>query len=153
MRVVLQRVSHASVSVDGEVVGSIDEGLLLLVGVADGDDGDTARRMAKKCAEMRIFTDDEGRFDRSLLDVGGAALVVSQFTLLADVRKGRRPSFVGAAGPDVASPICDEFSAALRDLGVVVQGGRFGAHMMVDLVNDGPVTIVVDSGDLDRPRR
>ncbi len=152
MRVVLQRVSEASVLVDGEVVGSIDRGLLLLVGVAEGDDDATARRVAVKCAEMRIFADDDGRFDRSLVDVGGAALVVSQFTLLADVRKGRRPSFIAAAQPDVAAPLCDLLAQALRDLGVRVETGRFGAKMDVSLVNDGPVTIVVDSGALDAPR-
>lgn len=152
MRVVLQRVSEASVSVDGEVVGAIDRGLMLLVGVAEGDDDATARRVAMKCAEMRIFPDDAGRFDRSLIDIGGAALVVSQFTLLADVRKGRRPNFLEAAHPNVAAPLCDVFAQALRDLGVRVETGRFGAKMDVSLVNDGPVTIVVDSNDLDQPR-
>lgn len=146
MRVVLQRVSHASVKVDGEVVGAVGAGLLLLVGVAEGDDGATARRLATKCAEMRIFAGDDGRFDRSLIDISGEALVVSQFTLLADARKGRRPSFVAAASPEVAAPICDAFAAALRELGVHVATGVFGAKMMVELVNDGPVTIVVDSG-------
>ena len=153
MRVVLQRVSHASVTVDGEVVGAIpyrdigqvSAGLLLLVGVAEGDDDATARRMATKCAEMRIFAGDDGRFDRSLIDIGGEALVVSQFTLLADVRKGRRPSFIAAAAPEIASPICDAFAAALRELGIRVATGVFGAKMQVELVNDGPVTIVVDS--------
>ena len=153
MRVVLQRVSSASVVVDGAVVGAIDAGLLLLVGVATGDDGEIARRVADKIAEMRIFADDAGRFDRSLLDTGGAALVVSQFTLLADIRKGRRPSFITAAAPDVAAPIVDAFCAALAARGIVVATGVFGAKMSVALVNDGPVTIIVDSGDLDRPRR
>ena len=152
MRVVIQRVSEASVSVDGEVVGAIDRGLLLLVGVAEGDDEATARRVAAKCAEMRIFADDTGRFDRSLVDVGGAALVVSQFTLLADVRKGRRPSFIAAAHPDVAAPLCEIFAQSLRDLGLRVDTGRFGAKMEVSLMNDGPVTIVVDSAELDQPR-
>jgi len=141
------------VRVDGETVGAIDGGLLLLVGVADGDDEATARRTAQKCAEMRIFADDEGRFNRSLLDINGAALVVSQFTLLADVRKGRRPSFTAAGSPDTASALVDAFSDALRELGVRVESGRFGAHMEVELVNDGPVTIVLDSADLERPRR
>lgn len=152
MRVVLQRVSQASVSVDGAVLGAINAGLLLLVGVADGDDDATARKLAAKCAEMRIFSDDGGRFDRSLTDVGGAALVVSQFTLLADVRKGRRPSFIAAAQPDIAAPLCEVFAQSLRDLGVRVETGRFVAMMEVSLVNDGPVTIVVDSVELDQPR-
>lgn len=152
MRVVLQRVSQASVSVDGAVLGAINAGLLLLVGVADGDDDATARKLAAKCAEMRIFSDDGGHFDRSLTDVGGAALVVSQFTLLADVRKGRRPSFIAAAQPDIAAPLCEVFAQSLRDLGVRVETGRFGAMMEVSLVNDGPVTIVVDSVELDQPR-
>jgi D-tyrosyl-tRNA(Tyr) deacylase len=153
VRVVLQRVARASVSVDGEVVGSIEHGLLLLVGVAEGDTEETARKMALKCVEMRVFADDDGRFDRSLLDVGGSALVVSQFTLLSDVRKGRRPSFVAAAPPEIAEPLCDAFAQALRDHGVPVATGRFGAKMQVELQNDGPVTIVIDSADLDQPRR
>jgi D-tyrosyl-tRNA(Tyr) deacylase len=153
LRIVLQRVTRASVRIDGETVGAIDAGLLLLVGVADGDDEATARRLAQKCAEMRIFADDEGRFNRSLLDITGGALVVSQFTLLADVRKGRRPSFTDAAAPEVASALVDAFADALREMGIRLESGRFGAHMEVELVNDGPVTIVLDSGDLDRPRR
>jgi D-tyrosyl-tRNA(Tyr) deacylase len=153
LRIVLQRVSRASVRIDGETAGAIDGGLLLLVGVADGDDDATASRLAQKCAEMRIFADDEGRFNRSLLDISGAALVVSQFTLLADVRKGRRPSFIDAAAPEVASALVDAFADALRALGVRVETGRFGAQMEVEMVNDGPVTIVLDSADLDRPRR
>lgn len=153
MRIVLQRVSRASVSVEGERVGSIGRGLLILVGVADGDTEAEVRRMGQKCAEMRIFADDEGRFNRSLLDIGGEALVVSQFTLLADVRRGRRPSFAGAAGPELAEPLVEAFAAALREAGVRVATGRFGAKMAVELVNDGPVAIVIDSADLDRPRR
>lgn len=157
MRVVLQRVSRASVTVEGEVAGAIGRGLLLLVGVGRTDTDEVARRLAVKCAEMRIFVDDEGRFSRSLLDVdaqaGAEALVVSQFTLLADVRKGRRPAFVDAAPPDIAAPIVEAFAEGLRSLGVRVATGVFGAHMLVDSVNDGPVTIVVDSEELDRPRR
>ncbi len=145
MRVVLQRVSHASVTVNGDAVGAIGTGLLLLVGVAEDDDAATARRIATKCAEMRVFAGDDGRFDRSLIDIGAEALVVSQFTLLADVRKGRRPSFIAAAAPEIASPICDAFAATLRELGVRVATGVFGAKMLVALANDGPVTIVVDS--------
>lgn len=153
MRIVLQRVTRASVLVEGETVGEIETGLLLLVGAAISDDESTARRLARKCAEMRIFADEEGRFDRSLLDINGAALVVSQFTLLADVRKGRRPSFTDAAPPDVAEPLIAAFARELESLAVSVATGRFGAHMEVSLVNDGPVTIVLDSADLDRPRR
>jgi D-tyrosyl-tRNA(Tyr) deacylase len=153
LRIVLQRVTHAAVRVDGETLGAIGPGLLLLVGVAHDDDTDVARRLAQKCAELRIFRDDAGRFNRSLLEVGGEALVVSQFTLLADVRRGRRPGFTDAAPPDVAAPIVDAFADELRSVGVRVATGRFGAMMEVDLVNDGPVTIVIDSVDLDRPRR
>lgn len=153
MRVVVQRVSRASVAVGGEGVAAVGRGLLLLVGVAEGDDQAEARRMAGKCADMRIFPDDEGRFNLSVTDVDGEALVVSQFTLLADVRRGRRPSFTGAAAPKVAEPLVEAFAGALRDAGVPAQTGRFGAKMQVELVNDGPVTIVLDSADLDRPRR
>jgi D-tyrosyl-tRNA(Tyr) deacylase len=153
LRVVLQRVSRASVHVDDERIAAIGSGLLLLVGAAAGDDDDAGRRLARKCAEMRIFADDEGRFNRSLLDINGEALVVSQFTLLADVRKGRRPSFLDAAAPDQAEPLVEAFASEIEALGVRVGRGRFGAHMRVELINDGPVTVVVDSADLDRPRR
>jgi D-tyrosyl-tRNA(Tyr) deacylase len=153
VRIVLQRVASASVGVEGEQIAAIGPGLLLLAGIADGDDAATAARLARKCAELRIFADDEGRFEHSLLDTGGEALVVSQFTLLADVRKGRRPSFVAAAAPERAAPLVDAFADALRSLGVPVACGRFGAHMRVSLENDGPVTIVLDSADLERPRR
>jgi D-tyrosyl-tRNA(Tyr) deacylase len=153
MRVVIQLVSQASVTVDGERVGAISAGLLILVGVADGDTEDLARVLATKCGEMRIFSDADGKFNLSLLETGGEALVVSQFTLLADVRKGRRPSFVAAAAPEVAEPIVDAFAGALSEAGVRVETGRFGAKMQVDLVNEGPVTITLDSDELDRPRR
>lgn len=153
MKVVLQRVAGASVNVDGETIASIGPGLLLLVGVADGDDEAEARRTAGKCAEMRIFSDDDGRFNLSLLDTGGEALVVSQFTLLAGVRRGRRPSFDDAARPEEAEPLVEAFAEELRRLGVETKTGRFGAKMSVGLVNDGPVTIIIDSADLDRPRR
>jgi D-tyrosyl-tRNA(Tyr) deacylase len=153
VRVVLQRVERACVAVDGSVVGEIGAGLLLLIGVASGDDGATARRLADKIVELRIFADDAGRFDRSLIDSGGAAVVVSQFTLLANVRRGRRPGFTDAASPDLAERIIEVFCDALRARGVAVATGRFGAKMSVSLVNDGPVTIVVDSADLDQPRR
>ena len=153
MRIVLQRVTRASVSVDGDVVGAIDAGLLILVGVADGDSEAQATALARKVAGLRIFADEEGRFNESVLDIGGAALVVSQFTLHADVRKGRRPSFTGAARPEVAEPLCDAFAEALRSEGVPVESGVFGAMMSVELVNDGPFTVVIDSADLERPRR
>jgi D-tyrosyl-tRNA(Tyr) deacylase len=153
VRIVLQRVTRAAVRVDGDVIASIGPGLLLLVGIAAEDDDDTARRLARKCFEMRIFRDDEGRFDRSLAEAGGNVLVVSQFTLLADVRKGRRPAFTAAAPPEVAQARIAAFVDELRTLGANVSTGRFGAMMEVELVNDGPVTIFVDSADLDRPRR
>jgi D-tyrosyl-tRNA(Tyr) deacylase len=153
MRIVAQRVSGASVRVEGEVIASIGGGLLLLVGVADGDAEAEARRLAQKCAGMRIFPDDEGRFNRSLLEAGGEALGVSQVTLLADVRRGRRPSFAAAAAPQIAEPLVERFAETLRGLGIATQTGRFGAKMQVELVNEGPVTIVVDSDEMERPRR
>ena len=153
MLAVLQRVTRASVAVDGETISSIDAGLLVLVGIAQGDRPEDAVKLAKKAADLRIFSDEDDRFSVSLLDSGGEALVVSQFTLLADVRKGRRPSFVAAASPDEAAPLVDAFAQALRDLGVAVQTGRFGSYMQVSLENDGPVTIILDTADLDRPRR
>jgi D-tyrosyl-tRNA(Tyr) deacylase len=139
VRAVVQRVSRAS-SAPG---GSIGPGLCILLGVADGDDAAAAVRLAEKVARLRIFENDDGKFDRSLLETGGAALVVSQFTLLADTAKGNRPSFSGAAQPDVAQPLYERFCAALSALGVPVQTGVFGARMAVELVNDGPVTIVL----------
>lgn len=153
MKVVLQRVSRASVSVGGSVVGAIDRGLLILVGVAEGDTRSQAEALARKVSGLRIFADSEGRFNESLLDVNGAALVISQFTLHADVRKGRRPSFTGAARPELAEPLVDHFAESLRAQGVPVQTGEFGAMMSVELINDGPFTVVVDSADLERPRR
>jgi D-tyrosyl-tRNA(Tyr) deacylase len=152
MRVVVQRVARAAVSVDGESVASIGPGLLVLVGVGEGDDEAEAKRIAGKCAELRIFSDDDGRFNLSLLDTGGEALVISQFTLFADVRRGRRPSFA-AARPETAEPLVEAFAEELRRLGVPTQTGRFGAKMSVELVNDGPVTVIVDGAELDRPRR
>jgi D-tyrosyl-tRNA(Tyr) deacylase len=153
MRVVLQRVNRASVTVDNDVVGEIGPGLLLLVGIAPDDDAALAERMARKCAEMRLFAADGGGFERSLVDIAGAALVVPQFTLLADVRKGRRPSFIDAAPPEHAAPLVERFAEALQSAGVRVATGRFGAKMLVESVNDGPVTIIVDSASLERPRR
>ncbi|MYE06964.1 MAG: D-tyrosyl-tRNA(Tyr) deacylase [Chloroflexi bacterium] len=153
MRIVLQRVTRASVSVGGAVVGAIDRGLLILVGVAQEDTPLQAEALARKVSGLRIFADSDGRFNRSLLDVGGEALVVSQFTLHADVRKGRRPSFTGAARPELAEPLVDHFAESMRAQGVPVQTGQFGAMMSVELVNDGPFTVVIDSADLERPRR
>ncbi len=148
MRAVLQRVSRAAVTVAGEPVAAIGRGLVVLVGVAQGDSTEEARKLARKAAELRIFPDAEGRFNLSLLDVDGEALVVSQFTLLADVRRGRRPSFTHAARPEAAEPLVEAFAQAMREAGVSVQTGRFGARMAVELVNDGPVTIVLDSREL-----
>jgi len=153
VRVVIQRVVRASVSAGHERLGAIGAGLLLLVGVALGDDAQVARRLASKCAEMRLFPGGSAsHVERSLLDAGGEALVVSQFTLLADTRKGRRPSFAAAAPPEAAEPVVAAFVDHLRALGLTVATGRFGAMMHVELVNDGPVTIVLDSADVDRPR-
>jgi len=145
MRAVLQRVSRASVTVEGEAVGAIGPGLLVLLGVAPDDTTARIAWMADKAANLRIFADGEGKMNRSLLESGGAMLVVSQFTLYGDTRKGRRPSFTGAAGPEVAVPLYEAFLAAVRGLGVRVEAGRFGADMQVELVNDGPVTLVVDA--------
>ncbi len=153
MKAVIQRVIRASVSVDGETVGAIGPGLAVLLGVAEGDTAEEAHRLARKTAELRIFSDADGRFNLSLLDTAGEALVVSQFTLLAQTRKGRRPSFSHAAPPEVAEPLVEEYEAALRRLGVRVASGRFQAHMQVEILNDGPVTIILDSAELERPRR
>lgn len=144
MRVVAQRVSGARVQVDGRTVGQIDSGLLLLVGAGEGDSESHAFRLAEKCAQLRIFDDEQGRFDRSLLDTGGSALVVSQFTLYGDCRKGRRPSFSEALDPERAEPLVESFVAALRALGVRVETGVFGASMKVELSNEGPVTLILE---------
>jgi D-tyrosyl-tRNA(Tyr) deacylase len=153
MRAVIQRVSEASVVVDGLVVGEIGRGLLVLLGVGRGDGAAEANLLAEKIANLRIFPDDGGRFNRSLLDVAGSALVVSQFTLYADTRRGRRPSFSDAALPEVAASHVEAFAAALVERGIPVAKGVFGAHMRVALVNDGPVTIVLDSATFGEPRR
>lgn len=147
MRIVLQRVNRASVSVDGEPTGEIETGLLVLVGIARGDDERDARVAAAKLVGMRIFPDDDGKMNVGLADAGGAVLLVSQFTLLADVRKGRRPAFTEAADPRIAVPTLAALVEAIEAEGVQVEQGRFGAHMLVDLVNDGPVTIVFDVVD------
>ena len=143
MRAVVQRVSGARVLVGGQARAEIGAGLCVLLGIAREDDTAAAERLAGRIARLRIFENDEGRFDRSLLDVGGAALVVSQFTLLADTAKGNRPSFIGAAPPEEAEPLYERFCEALRALGIEVATGVFGARMAVELVNDGPVTIVL----------
>jgi D-tyrosyl-tRNA(Tyr) deacylase len=144
VRAVVQRVASARVRVGGEVQAEIDAGVCVLLGVARGDGAEDAARLAGKVARLRIFENEEGRFDRSLLDTGAAALVVSQFTLIADTAKGNRPSFSEAAPPEAAEPLYEGFCAALRQLGVRVETGVFGARMAVELVNDGPVTIVFD---------
>lgn len=152
MRAIIQRVTEAAVRVDGQVVGQIGLGMLILLGVGIGDGTAEAELLAAKCVGLRIFADDAGRFDRSLLDVGGAALVVSQFTLYAQLRKGRRPSFTEAAPPELAAPLVDYFAARLRALGVHVACGVFGADMQVALVNAGPVTISLDTELWREPR-
>jgi D-tyrosyl-tRNA(Tyr) deacylase len=145
MRALLQRVTRASVRVGGAEAAVIGPGLLVLLGVAPDDEDGTARTLAAKVANLRIFRDDAGLTNRSLIDVGGSALVVSQFTLFADTRKGRRPSFLGAAPPEVAEARYEVFARALEELGVTVQRGRFRAEMEVELVNDGPMTVWLDT--------
>ena len=145
MRLVVQRVSSAAVTVDGETVGAIGHGALVLVGVAAGDTPEVADRMAAKLAGLRYFPDADGRTNLAIAEAGGAFLVVSQFALLADLRRGRRPGFTDAALPDVAEPLVERFAAHLRGEGHTVETGRFGADMMVELVNDGPFTLLIDS--------
>jgi D-tyrosyl-tRNA(Tyr) deacylase len=144
MRVVVQRVSSASVTIDGNVVGEIGRGLLLLVGFRQEDGDAQLRWMADKILGLRIFPDDEGKMNRSVVDVGGALLVVSQFTLYGDVERGRRPSFIEAARPEIAIPLYESFLSILRAGPCPVQTGQFGAMMQVSLVNDGPVTLIID---------
>jgi D-aminoacyl-tRNA deacylase len=145
MRVVLQRVSRAEVHIDGDVVGSVARGYLVLVGFADGDSGEAVDWMADKVIGLRVFPDDDGKMNLSLDEIGGGLLVVSQFTLYGDTRKGRRPSFVGASAPDVAVPLYERFVAALRSRSNgSVETGSFGAEMQVELVNDGPVTLILE---------
>jgi D-tyrosyl-tRNA(Tyr) deacylase len=145
MRAVVQRVSRAEVRADARLSGEIGHGLVILLGVARGDGEAEAVRLAGKVARLRVFENDEGRFDLSVLDVGGWALAVSQFTLIADTAKGNRPSFTDAAPPEEAEPLYERFCAALRAEGVRVERGVFGARMELELVNDGPVTIVLDT--------
>jgi len=144
VRLVVQRVTRASVTVDGRVVGEIGRGFLILAGFTGTDTDDAIEWMADKLAHLRVFPDDDGKMNRSLLEAGGAALVVSQFTLYGDARKGRRPSFVDAAPPEIAEPLYQRLAAALRARGVPVATGEFGAMMAVELVNDGPVTLVIE---------
>ena len=148
MRALVQRVSRASVTVEGQVVGKIGQGLLILLGVGQQDGEAQVKLLSEKIVHLRIFEDEAGKMNLSLLDVGGAALVVSQFTLYADTRKGRRPSFIAAAAPGIAEPLVERFKTALVAHGISVEGGIFGAHMDVALVNDGPVTIWLDSEQL-----
>jgi D-tyrosyl-tRNA(Tyr) deacylase len=145
VRAVVQRVREASVAVEGDIVATCGAGLVVLLGVADTDTREDAERIAGKVARLRVFADDDGRFDRSLVDVNGEALVVSQFTLIADTRKGNRPSFTDAATPDRAKPLYESFCAALEGAGVRVEQGVFGVRMELSLVTDGPVTIVLDT--------
>ena len=144
MRLVLQRVSEASVSVAGQMVAQIGPGLVILVGIGPMDGQEQAAYLAEKTAQLRIFEDENGKMNRSLIDTGGEAIVVSQFTLFADTRKGRRPSFISAALPEAASPLVNHFVELLRQKGIPTQTGVFGEHMQVALVNDGPVTIWIE---------
>ena len=145
MRVVLQRVAHASVTVDGEIIGKIQRGFLLLVGVTHDDAMEDMEYLVRKIVQMRIFEDEEGKLNRSIQDIGGEILLVSQFTLYADTKKGNRPSFSKAAPGDVALEMFEQFNGLLRDTGIPVETGQFGADMKVELLNDGPVTILLDS--------
>jgi len=144
MRAILQRVNFGQVTIDGQTVADIQTGLVILLGIGHGDDQARATQLVKKIAQLRIFEDENGKMNLSLLDIGGAAIVVSQFTLYADTRKGNRPSFTDAAPPELASPLVDFFVQELRGLGIPVQTGEFGAHMFVHLQNDGPVTISLE---------
>ena len=147
MRALLQRVTRADVRVTGEVIGSIDGGLVILLGVGPTDTPQVAADLARRVTELRIFRDEDGRTNRSVMDVGGSVLAISQFTLYADTRRGRRPGFTGAAAPELADDLYRQFVAALRALDVTVEMGRFGAEMAVELVNDGPFTIWLDTDD------
>jgi D-tyrosyl-tRNA(Tyr) deacylase len=147
MRIVLQRVSRASVTIGGQVRGRIERGFCILAGFAHADTADGVEWMAEKVAGLRLFSDAEGKMNLALADVGGAVLVISQFTLYGNTEKGRRPSFVGAAAPEIAIPLYERFIAALRDRGLTVATGEFGAHMDVEIHNDGPVTLILERGD------
>lgn len=145
MRIVLQRVKSGRVLVAGHAIAEIGKGLVILLGIGPSDGEAQARTLSEKIAHLRIFEDEQGKMNRSLLDVGGQAMVVSQFTLFADTRKGRRPSFVEAAPPEVARPLVQRFAELLRELGVPTQTGEFAAHMLVEIANDGPVTIWLEA--------
>ncbi len=144
MRALVQRVSEARVRVDGEIIGEIKHGVLALIGIAHDDTPEQATRLAEKVANLRIFTDDDDKMNLSVLDVGGSVLAISQFTLYGDTRKGRRPSYINAARPEVAEPLCDAVVEALRALDVPVETGRFRTDMKVELINDGPVTLSIE---------
>ena len=144
MKAVLQRVSKGSVSVSGDHIAEISHGLVILLGVGPDDTREIAQTFAKKIAQLRIFPDDMGKMNLSLLDIGGDALVVPQFTLFADTSRGHRPSFVKAAPPEIAKPLVEKFTSSLNELGVPTEEGEFGAHMLVEILNDGPVTIVIE---------
>lgn len=148
MRIVLQRVKQSAVSIDGACHGAIEKGFLALVGFCPTDTEAVLPKLIDKLVHLRVFEDENGKMNRSLLDIGGSVLSVSQFTLYADCRKGRRPSFTGAARPELAEPLYEAFNARLLELGVHVETGVFGADMQVSLVNDGPVTILLDSSEL-----
>ncbi|MEO8199017.1 MAG: D-aminoacyl-tRNA deacylase [Gemmatimonadota bacterium] len=147
MRVILQRVSRASVTIDGVIVGAIDRGFCLLVGFTHEDTSERVNWMAEKIAGLRLFADDAGKMNLGLEEVGGAILVVSQFTLYGDAERGRRPSFIGAARPEVAVPLYEQFLATLRARGIRVESGQFGAMMQVAIHNDGPVTLILERGE------
>ena len=145
MKAVLQRVSWGSVTVDGDIIAEIPTGLVILAGVGPDDTKEHAKKLAQKIAQMRIFPDSEGKMNLSVLDIGGSVLVVPQFTLFADTQKGNRPAFTKAAPPDIARPLSEYFANCFTDLGVPTQQGEFGAHMQVEIQNDGPVTIVIEN--------
>lgn len=152
MRAVVQRVSHAKVTIDGEISGEIGKGFLILLGVAPEDTKEEALYLARKCTGMRVFEDENGKMNLALADVGGKILAVSQFTLYADCRKGKRPNFIGAAKGEQANELYEYFVSCCRGLGVETQTGQFGADMKVDLCNDGPVTIIMDTDELMRKK-
>jgi len=141
MRAIVQRVQRSSVEISGKRIAEIGKGLLILLGVGQEDNDEKARELAEKISHLRIFSDENGKMNLSVLEAGGSAIVVSQFTLFADTRKGNRPSFISAAPPEIASPLCARFAQDLQDLGIPTQTGEFGAHMLVEILNDGPVTI------------
>ena len=148
MRLVVQKVSQSSVKIEGEIVGAIDNGYMVLVGITNGDDELLVEKMVDKLVNLRIFEDENDKLNLSLLDVGGSVLSISQFTLYANCKKGRRPSFIDAAKPDISSPLYDFFNKKLEEKGINVERGVFGAMMEVSLINDGPVTIILDSNEL-----